>query len=1155
MFLAYDAVIVTGQTITVDCGTWAGTGTGGLVFDRLKLRSDPRDARLFTLDPVHRRGRAHRAAGQHQRRGRRRHHRRPEAVDVRMSGFGVQIWALPRTGPALPLPDLGDYTLSPAASGAGSVDIQYPADGRNFAVLHGIADADSDLEIEIRTDGTSATAKRAILLQTDGDDSADGAVWKFMGEYIPHLLSDACLPYTLGGTDADADGIDEVGTTYFTGVTPGTVWLSLITAAKARGALLDVTTASFTATTDSHGHAWAKVVTVKWAPGRDYLELLGELEDLGLCEGELTSARDLRIYNAGTRGVDRTIAPNQVVLERGRDQADAPLRHSVRDAGTVLIGAGKGIVHEESNASALARRGRRIERYQSYNNLSDAGTLTALTQAQVQTIADGTSEQSHELILADGHPIPGRDFDLADWVFSSTRSGLKRRRVAQWTVKRTGGTVTASVTLDDLIDDRNVRLARQIRDLQNGSVAVGTPAADPPAKSPAKVPATPTGLVASSTTYQDLGPPVTPAAAVNASYLAVTTHVDGTPIAATPSYRVRYRYTTGPAALNTTQPLPAGWENSGDGLAWLPAGEGPGTSVQFSGLSPAQTIQVEVAAVMPVDVEAQPYETDAQGRSFRRTELQSAWSAPFTLATTNDTTPPPAPSTPLVTQGVGSLLRATWDGKDATGAALLASAPDLFAVEVHLSTTANFTPDNTTYRDVLFGAGAIVLTDNLLYGVTYFVRLVAVDVAGNRSPVSAQGSGSPRQVKDGDIESLSVARLVSGTGTFDLLLAGRIKTGNTGARIEFDNASFRQYDAAGTLRTQFVAADGSALITGTIQSALSGTRWVTSPDGTMRLYAPTGAGYSAIFNNVVGASNELVLRGQLVSNQSGYLRVNSTGIAQQFGIPGQSVTAQAIVQKANVDLQAPVIGHRVDKRYATADGLYRRNTFVFNDSSGNDIPSSVMNHMEWDSDAVGLRFDGRNLNLLADQGPSTDRFAMVYNDGNYADLQCGNVYAPNVVAPSGIASKEQISDIPYEPLEVIRGARAREWQYREPSGGRRAVDPEHARPGRIRRRKRGTPVDTRHHDHYEWVDAPAPVTTQPAPVRRVGPMADDIAAVAPSLVQRDAAGNLALSYGDQIGVLWAAVETLVAKLDELTDRFDDMPDLPGRRRPKKRGPK
>lgn len=51
LFLAYDAVIGVGQTLTVDCAEWELRGTGGLVPDRTKLRTTPGVGSWLELSP------------------------------------------------------------------------------------------------------------------------------------------------------------------------------------------------------------------------------------------------------------------------------------------------------------------------------------------------------------------------------------------------------------------------------------------------------------------------------------------------------------------------------------------------------------------------------------------------------------------------------------------------------------------------------------------------------------------------------------------------------------------------------------------------------------------------------------------------------------------------------------------------------------------------------------------------------------------------------------------------------------------------------------------------------------------------------------------------------------------------------------------------
>ncbi len=52
VFVAYDATIPAGQGLVLNCADWTAVGTGGLVFDRTRLRTTPGEGRWFGLDPV-----------------------------------------------------------------------------------------------------------------------------------------------------------------------------------------------------------------------------------------------------------------------------------------------------------------------------------------------------------------------------------------------------------------------------------------------------------------------------------------------------------------------------------------------------------------------------------------------------------------------------------------------------------------------------------------------------------------------------------------------------------------------------------------------------------------------------------------------------------------------------------------------------------------------------------------------------------------------------------------------------------------------------------------------------------------------------------------------------------------------------------------------
>ncbi|MDN5858078.1 MAG: hypothetical protein L0H84_05590, partial [Pseudonocardia sp.] len=531
----------------------------------------------------------------------------------------VQVWALGVGGdPDVMLPDVGDYSITPIAGDVGSVSIDYPRDGLRFAALRALVDEDRPVELEIRTDGTSANAVGALLYTASGDDIKPGAVWTFTGTTLEGVLRRAVTPYN----DDPGQGGTPNGESTFS-ATAGVVMRTLMQRAQTRGALLDVSFASFTNTLDSNGAAWVSTAAISLAPGRDYADILATtLHANELCEWEVRRAGtgyELRLYNPGTRGVDRTLpGPGQVTLEHGRDLEDAPVKHDLTNVRTTITASGKdGLVTTASNATAAARLGYRVEGYTSFGDGADPGTLAAAAQLAATAAGDGESEHSHGLILeSEGHPLPGRDFALSDWVLRAVNGVTARRRVVRYSLTRSGREVRAAVTLGDIINARAVRVQRAIEALTNGSTVVGAPA-PPPDVDDGKAPAAPAGVVATSTAYYDGG---TPLAQVSAGWNAVVTNADGTAIGDLDHYEVEYRYTAG-------QGLPEAWQAAGTtpdpGLDWSPLIQGKGVGVR----------------VRAVDRYARP----------------SAWSTEYLLVTASDAVAAPGPAAPRAAAVFGAV--------------------------------------------------------------------------------------------------------------------------------------------------------------------------------------------------------------------------------------------------------------------------------------------------------------------------------------------------------------------------------------------------------------------------------------------------------------------------------------------------------------------
>jgi hypothetical protein len=140
------------------------------------------------------------------------------------------------------------------------------------------------------------------------------------------------------------------------------------------------------------------------------------------------------------------------------------------------------------------------------------------------------------------------------------------------------------------------------------------------------------------------------------------------------------------------------------------------TSVTIEGLRPGRSAS---AYVVGIDFDAN----------------RGLASIPVNFTPAVDSTPPPTPATPTGSSKLGT-IRWAWSGLDNTGAA---QPVDFRYAEVHVGTTAGFTPDSTTRLSDLQGPGAVI-QQNPAYGTTYFAKVKVYDTSG-LSSVSAASAG------------------------------------------------------------------------------------------------------------------------------------------------------------------------------------------------------------------------------------------------------------------------------------------------------------------------------------------------------------------------------------------------------------------------------
>ncbi|MEV6504785.1 fibronectin type III domain-containing protein [Streptomyces sp. NPDC051642] len=257
---------------------------------------------------------------------------------------------------------------------------------------------------------------------------------------------------------------------------------------------------------------------------------------------------------------------------------------------------------------------------------------------------------------------------------------------------------------------------------------------------------------------------------------------------------------------------------------------------------------------------------DVQIRAVDKTGNTGAWSSVTTFVTSTDNIPPSTPAAPTVA-GSRIAVQVTHQlGKSSGGTFNLES--DLDHLEIHVSYEPGFTPNSTTLRGkALANAGmiqagiAVVFTVQVEETSARYVRVVAVDKTGNKSGPSDAATATALLIDDAHISDLTVSKVTAGQINADWVVGARIKTADTGPRVELNSAGLQAYNAAGTQTVNVAAADGSVSIIGQLKSGTSGRRIEINPTATylpeIRWYANSGTDFGYI--NAVSAGTDVSL--------------------------------------------------------------------------------------------------------------------------------------------------------------------------------------------------------------------------------------------------------------------------------------------------------
>lgn len=285
---------------------------------------------------------------------------------------------------------------------------------------------------------------------------------------------------------------------------------------------------------------------------------------------------------------------------------------------------------------------------------------------------------------------------------------------------------------------------------------------------------------------------------------------------------------------------------------------------------------------------------DIQIRAVDKTGNTGAWSGTTTFTASTDNIPPSTPAAPSVA-GSRIAVQVTHElGKSSGGTFNLES--DLDHLEVHVSYEPGFTPDATTLKGkAVANAGMIqaqipvVFTAQIEETSARYVRVVAVDKTGNKSGPSDAASATALLIDDAHISDLTVSKVTAGEIVADWIVGARIKTADTGSRVELNSGGIGAWNDAGTQTVAIAAADGSVSIVGQLKSGTSGKRIEINPTGALlpeiRWYPNSGTDY-------------------------GYINAISSGADVRLGVnsspwddgTGTQVTSRAYLNTVNAEL-------------------------------------------------------------------------------------------------------------------------------------------------------------------------------------------------------------------------------------------------------------
>lgn len=540
---------------------------------------------------------------------------------------------------------------------------------------------------------------RWVLRGGEDPDEVEGEEFSAIGKSVLDVFRKVVVEAVVAGQNPT-----------FNTANPGAIIKSLIDAAQARGALTGITY-NFTNTVDSNGVPWANAISIEYAIGLKYLDVMFNLFDKGLVEYRMNGYQ-LQMFNAGTMGVDRSMGAGLVELVAGRDMAEAPKRWSSDDKVKTVLVVGDDKVTLKRTSTAWTGSPFGVEEASvSQGGTKDTGLLTVIGDFALAGTELRRDEYTRKIIFSEASKVPGVDYQVGDWVLERVGQTPVKLRVLSVVIGTDGdGEMSASLRLNDSLLENSIKQARRVDGIIGGAGAASAIPSDNNTED-TTTPNAPTGMSIGSASYVDnRGIAV---ALVTFDWNAPSTNTDGSVLSDLSDYELQ-------------------WKLAIEGIyAWR---------------SVVVTDDIAVVGNMQANTSI-----NARVRARDNSGHVSAFSNTAIATTASDVTPPPIPSAPTAVVYLGTVT-IIWDGLASGGGGM---PLDFHHTNLHRSLTNNFTPSAATVFDTMPTAGRSVVGGQP-YGEVWYYKLTTVDGSGNESAGSAQVSATTTKLVSGDL-SVGVA--------------------------------------------------------------------------------------------------------------------------------------------------------------------------------------------------------------------------------------------------------------------------------------------------------------------------------------------------------------------------------------------------------------